>query len=53
MSDLPNAQNQRFASPQVAAELDNVLAGVAGGTVTPQEALQRVQAVTDKELGKK
>ena len=53
MADLPHAENQRFASPQVAEELDNVLGGVAGGTVTPQDALNRVQAATDKVLGKK
>jgi raffinose/stachyose/melibiose transport system substrate-binding protein len=53
MADLPHAENQRFLSPQVAEELDSVLGGVAAGTVTPEDALNRVQAATDKALGKK
>lgn len=52
MSDLPSAENQRFFSPQVADELDNALAGVAAGKVTPQDALKRVQDATEKVLGK-
>ncbi len=52
MADLPHAENQRFLSPQVSEELDSVLGGVAAGTVTPEDALTRVQAASDKALGK-
>ena len=52
MSDLPRAQNQRFASPAVSEALDNALAGVAGGSLQPEDALASVQAATDKALGK-
>lgn len=50
VADLPHAENQRIAHPEIADELDNVLAGVASGTVSPQDALKRVQDVTDKIL---
>ena len=53
MADLPHAENQRFLSPQISEELDNVLGGVAAGSVTPEDGLKRVQTVTDKALGKK
>ncbi|HEY2123793.1 MAG TPA: extracellular solute-binding protein [Chthoniobacterales bacterium] len=52
MADLPVADNQRFLSPQVSEELDSVLGGVAAGTVTPEDGLKRMQAATDKALGK-
>jgi raffinose/stachyose/melibiose transport system substrate-binding protein len=52
MADLPQAENQRFLSPQVSEELDSVLGGVAAGTVAPEDGLKRVQAATDKALGK-
>jgi raffinose/stachyose/melibiose transport system substrate-binding protein len=50
IADLPHAENQRIAHPEIATELDNVLAGVAAGTVSPQDGLKRVQDVTDKTL---
>lgn len=50
MADLPNAENQRFASPAVAEALDNALAGVAAGDVEPEAALAAVQEATDKAL---
>ncbi|MBV9105447.1 MAG: extracellular solute-binding protein [Verrucomicrobia bacterium] len=53
MADLPHAENQRFLSPQISEELDSVLGGVAAGSVTPEDGLKRVQAVTDKALSKK
>ena len=52
MADLPHAENQRFLSPQVSEELDSVLGGVAAGSVTPEDGIKRVQAATDKALGK-
>lgn len=52
MEELPRAENQRFASPQVAEALDNALAGVAAGSIEPEAALASVQAATDKALGK-
>lgn len=52
MADLPKAENQRFASPAVAEALDNALAGVADGSLKPEDALAKVQAATDKALGK-
>ena len=52
MANLPQAENQRFLSPQVSEELDSVLGGVAAGTVAPEDGLKRVQAATDKALGK-
>ena len=50
IADLPHAENQRIAHPEIADELDNVLAGVASGTVSPPDGLKRVQAVTEKTL---
>jgi raffinose/stachyose/melibiose transport system substrate-binding protein len=50
IADLPHAENQRIAHPEIAQELDNVLSGVASGTVSPQDGLKRVQDVTDKTL---
>jgi raffinose/stachyose/melibiose transport system substrate-binding protein len=52
MTDLPKAENQRFASPSVAEALDNALAGVAAGSLEPQAALATVQTANDKVLGK-
>jgi raffinose/stachyose/melibiose transport system substrate-binding protein len=52
MADLPQAENQRFLSPQVSEALDSVLGGVAAGTVASEDGLKRVQAATDKALGK-
>jgi len=50
VADLPHAENQRIAHPEIAQELDNVLSGVASGTVSPQDGLKRVQEVTEKTL---
>jgi raffinose/stachyose/melibiose transport system substrate-binding protein len=50
IADLPHAENQRIAHPEIGQELDNILAGVASGTVTPADGLKRVQDVTDKTL---
>jgi raffinose/stachyose/melibiose transport system substrate-binding protein len=50
IADLPRAENQRFAHPEIADALDNALAGVASGTVSPADALKRIQDVTDKVL---
>jgi raffinose/stachyose/melibiose transport system substrate-binding protein len=44
MEALPHAFNQRFANPTVADALDNALAGVAAGALTPDQALREVQA---------
>ena len=52
MTDLGNAENQRFAYPAVSQALDDALAGVAAGSVEPEKALQSVQAATDKALKK-
>ena len=52
MTDLGNAENQRFAYPAVSQALDDALAGVAAGIVEPEKALQSVQAATDKALKK-
>ncbi len=50
MTDLPKAENQRFASPAVAEALDNALAAVAAGSSEPEAALATVQAATEKAL---
>ena len=50
MADLPQAENQRFAVPAVADALDSALAGVAAGSVKPEDGLASVQAATDKAL---
>lgn len=52
MNDLRYAHNQRFAYPAIADALDNALAAVAAGKESPASALKRVQAVTDKTLGR-
>jgi raffinose/stachyose/melibiose transport system substrate-binding protein len=52
MAALPEAENQRFASPAVAEALDNALAGVAAGDLEVAAALESVQAATDKALGR-
>ena len=50
MEDLPSAENQRFAIPAIADALDNALAGVAAGSLQPEDALKSVQDATDKAL---
>ncbi len=50
MTDLPKAENQRFAVPAIADALDSALSGVAAGSLQPEAALQSVQAATDKAL---
>jgi raffinose/stachyose/melibiose transport system substrate-binding protein len=50
IADLPHAENQRIAHPEIADALDNALAGVASGTASPEDALKRIQSVTDKTL---
>lgn len=50
--DVGNSYNQRFAYPEIANALDNALAAVGGGTETASAALAKVQAATDKTLGK-
>lgn len=52
MEDLPNAENQRIGSPEISDALDNALAGVAAGSLEPEEALARVQEVTDQVYGR-
>jgi raffinose/stachyose/melibiose transport system substrate-binding protein len=52
MAELAQAENQRFGNPEIADALDNALAGAAAGKLTSVEALQQVQQVTDKALGK-
>lgn len=49
---LDSAKNQRIASPEIEAELQNVLQGVAAGEIEPMEALKRMQETQDKVLGK-
>lgn len=49
---LDQAQNQRIADPRVANALDDALSGVAAGNVSPQQALQKVQTVTNTVLGR-
>lgn len=50
MKVLPTAQNQRFFSPVLQTAVDNALAGVAAGSLTPKAALARV-AATQKKVG--
>jgi raffinose/stachyose/melibiose transport system substrate-binding protein len=50
MTDLPKAENQRFAVPAIADALDNALSGVAAGSLRPEDALKSVQAATDEAL---
>jgi raffinose/stachyose/melibiose transport system substrate-binding protein len=50
LTQLPKAQNQRFYSPVVQTALDNALAGVASGQLTPASALAKVQAA-QKQVG--
>jgi raffinose/stachyose/melibiose transport system substrate-binding protein len=52
MTELAQAQNQRFGNPEIADALDNALAGVASGKLSARDALQQVQQATDKVLGK-
>lgn len=48
MKALPSAQNQRFYSPVLQTAVDNALAGVAAGTLTPKAALARIAATQQK-----
>ncbi len=50
IADLPHAENQRIAHPEIGDALDNALAGVASGTTSSKDALKRIQDVTDKTL---
>jgi raffinose/stachyose/melibiose transport system substrate-binding protein len=52
MADLPMAENQRIAVPEVSSALENALAGVADGSLSAEDALAGVQAATDTALGK-
>ncbi|GHV26765.1 ABC transporter substrate-binding protein [Spirochaetia bacterium] len=45
---LDQARNQRMSNPEVENALQNALAGVAAGQLTPQQALEQVQQVQDK-----
>lgn len=51
-AQLDGAKNQRIASPEIEAELQNVLQGVAAGELEPMQALEKMQEVQDKVLGK-
>ncbi|WP_020575249.1 ABC transporter substrate-binding protein [Actinopolymorpha alba] len=51
VKQLPDAVNQRFASPSVQTALDNALAAVAAGQQQPKAALAKVQAAQAKALG--
>jgi raffinose/stachyose/melibiose transport system substrate-binding protein len=50
MKVLPSAQNQRFYSPVVETAVDNALAGVAAGKLTPKAALASI-AATQRNVG--
>lgn len=50
MKDLAIAENQRLADPVIQDALENALSGVAANDMTPTEALQKVQSVTDAQL---
>lgn len=52
MNDLAVAENQRFANPSISDALENALAGVAAGSLTPVDAMEKMQVATDKELTK-
>ena len=47
MSELPVAENQRFAQPKISQALEDALSGVAAGSLEPLEALETVQKVAD------
>jgi len=51
-SVLDIAKNQRIGSPDVENALQNALAGVASGQLTPEQALEQVQKVQDEVLAK-
>lgn len=51
-SVLDIAKNQRIGSPEVENALQNALAGVASGQLSPEEALEQVQKVQDEVLAK-
>ena len=50
MKDLAVVENQRFGDPVIQDALENALSGVAANDMTPAEALQKVQSVTDAQL---
>lgn len=52
MKDLAVAENQRFAEPAISDALENVLSGVAAGSMTPQQGAEKMQQATDKVLAK-
>jgi raffinose/stachyose/melibiose transport system substrate-binding protein len=45
---LDQARNQRFSNPEVETALQNAMDGVATGQLTPQAALQQVQAAQNR-----
>ncbi|MEW7009840.1 ABC transporter substrate-binding protein [Lentilitoribacter sp. EG35] len=52
MAELPNAENQRLASPVVSEALENALAGVASGDQSAEDALKAVQVANDAAMEK-
>ncbi|MFA3916701.1 ABC transporter substrate-binding protein [Ruegeria hyattellae] len=48
MSELPVAENQRFAQPKISQALEDALSGVAAGSLEPMAALEAVQKVADE-----
>lgn len=48
MSELPVAENGRFAEPKISQALEDALAGVAAGSLEPLAALKTVAAVADE-----
>lgn len=51
-SVLDAAKNQRIGSPDVENALQNALAGLAAGQLSPTEALEKIQKVQDEVLGR-
>jgi raffinose/stachyose/melibiose transport system substrate-binding protein len=49
---LDQARNQRFSNPEVETALQNAMDGVATGQLTAQAALQQVQIVQNRVLGR-
>jgi raffinose/stachyose/melibiose transport system substrate-binding protein len=45
---LDQARNQRFSNPEVETAMQNAMDGIATGQLTPQAALQQIQAVQDR-----
>ncbi|WP_434360558.1 extracellular solute-binding protein [Parasalinivibrio latis] len=52
MKDLAVAENQRFADPVISDALENVLAGVAAGSMTPEDGAKKMQKTSDEALSK-